>query len=154
MSTLPKLMTVSLTAITQSRKEMQPYLQHPFAEAVFEATKQLYLVKGYYHPWIGYFALRENMVVGVGGFKGQPKDNIVEIAYATVPDFEGHGVAHSVCNSLVRIAYEHSPQLGIRARTLPQTNASTHILQKAGFAKLGEVQDPDDGTVWEWEWQP
>ncbi|MDH3708927.1 MAG: GNAT family N-acetyltransferase [Cyclobacteriaceae bacterium] len=154
MNALPKPMTASLTPITQSRQEMRPYLYHPFAEAVFEATEQLYLVKGYHQPWIGYFALRDNIVVGVGGFKGQPKDNIVELAYATVPEFEGQGVAHSICKSLVKIAHEHSPRLGIRARTLPQTNASTHILQKAGFTKLGEVQDPDDGPVWEWEWQP
>lgn len=44
--------------------------------------------------------------------------------------------------------------LRIRAHTLPERNASTSVLTKAGFEKLGEVVDPDDGLLWRWERDP
>jgi len=40
----------------------------------------------------------------------------------------------------------------VRAHTLAQTNASTHILEKCGFKKTGETVDPENNlTVWRWE---
>ena len=29
--------------------------------------------------------------------------------------------------------------------------ASTRVLTKCGFSRIGEVIDPDDGLVWRWE---
>ena len=40
------------------------------------------------------------------------------------------------------------------ARQLPEANASTRVLAKSGFRKIGEVTDPEDGLVWRWEFQP
>lgn len=37
------------------------------------------------------------------------------------------------------------------AHTLPEENASTKLLTKCGFHKVGEVVGPDDGLVWRWE---
>ena len=37
------------------------------------------------------------------------------------------------------------------AHTLPEPNASTRVLQKAGMTFAGEVIDPDDGRVWRWQ---
>jgi RimJ/RimL family protein N-acetyltransferase len=42
----------------------------------------------------------------------------------------------------------------IRAHTLPEMNASCRVLEKAGFKRLGEVIDPEDGLVWRWERRP
>ena len=42
----------------------------------------------------------------------------------------------------------------IRAHTLPERNASTSVLTKAGFELLGAVVDPEDGLVWRWERDP
>jgi hypothetical protein len=42
----------------------------------------------------------------------------------------------------------------IRAHTLPQINASTRILTKCGFDRIGEMIDPEDGLVWRWERKP
>ena len=36
------------------------------------------------------------------------------------------------------------------AHTLPQRNASTRVLEKAGMQYVGEVEDPEDGRVWRW----
>jgi len=41
----------------------------------------------------------------------------------------------------------------ITARTLPEKNYSTRILEKNNFVLLGFVTDPEDGEVWEWEYK-
>ncbi len=40
---------------------------------------------------------------------------------------------------------------GRLAHTCPEPNASTRVLTKCGFRRVGEVMDPDDGLVWRWE---
>ena len=36
----------------------------------------------------------------------------------------------------------------VRAHTRPEKNASTRILEKLGFERIGEIIDPEDGPVW------
>jgi len=43
--------------------------------------------------------------------------------------------------------------LRVIAHTLPETNASTRVLEKVGMNFVGEVIDPDDGRVWRWQMQ-
>lgn len=106
-------------------------------------------------PWTYGFAVvdRESRsVVGNAGFKGPPDEHgMVEIAYGIVPDYEGRGYATEAAALLVRFASGNSEVRLIRAHTLPTTNASTRVLTKCGFDKIGEVVDPDDGLVWRWE---
>ena len=37
------------------------------------------------------------------------------------------------------------------AHTLPNTNSSTRVLEKVSMNFVGEVIDPGDGRVWQWE---
>jgi hypothetical protein len=46
------------------------------------------------------------------------------------------------------------PARTVRAHTLPERNASVRILEKLGFAHLGQIVDPEDGPVWRWERAP
>jgi RimJ/RimL family protein N-acetyltransferase len=39
----------------------------------------------------------------------------------------------------------------IMARTLPKPTASTRVLKKVGMRLVGDVTDPEDGRLWEWE---
>ena len=39
----------------------------------------------------------------------------------------------------------------VRAHTRPEANASTRVLAKCGFRRVGEVINPEDGLVWRWE---
>jgi RimJ/RimL family protein N-acetyltransferase len=144
---------MQLIPITTEEKEMQPYLKHPFTRSVFETWQKVYPVWGFHLPWVGYFAVKDQQTVGVGGFKGQPKNNTVELAYGTVPEYEDRGVATKICKLLVKAAIEHIPNVRITARTLPKESASTRILEKNNFKKQGLIDDPDDGPVWEWLWQ-
>lgn len=105
---------------------------------------------GFHPPWIQYFARLNGNWVGTVSFKGPPFSGKVEIAYATFPPMEGKGIGTRMCTEIVKLAKMENPEILITARTLPEENASTHILQKNGFHLQGPVQDPEDGTVWEW----
>lgn len=101
-------------------------------------------------PWCSYAVRRDDALVGMASFKGPPEGGKVEIAYLTFKPFEGQGIARQATNLLLAIAREHGVK-GLRAHTLPEINASTRVLERAGFECLGDVIDPDDGRVWRWE---
>ena len=111
-----------------------------------------------YDPWSHGFAVVEgdsDTVVGIAGFKGPPDlDGVVEIAYGIVPGYEGRGYATEAAAALVDFAQRDDRTRIVRAHTLPERNASTHVLTKCGFELLGEVIDPEDGLVWRWERRP
>jgi RimJ/RimL family protein N-acetyltransferase len=95
----------------------------------------------------------ENCWVGCASYKGPPDaDGMVEIAYAIAPSREGHGLATLAAAALVRHASTNAEVKIIRAHTLPEKNASGRVLEKCGFAFVGEAIEPEDGLVWRWEW--
>jgi len=106
-------------------------------------------------PWTYGFAVvhvQDQVVIGMGGYKGPPGvDGMVEIAYGIVPAYEGSGYATEVAEALVAHAFSTDGVRLVRVHTLPTANASTRVLQKCGFTRVGEVVDPEDGPVWRWE---
>lgn len=106
-------------------------------------------------PWTHGFALvhpESQSVIGTAGFKGPPNEaGMVEIAYGVVPTYQGQGLATEAAEALVRFARGFPQVRTIRAHTAPANNASTRVLAKNGFSKVGEVLDPEDGLVWRWE---
>ena len=121
-----------------------------FAHESCALSAAWYAKVGYIPPWIGYFAVTAGIAVGGGGFKEAPKDGRVEIAYFTVPEFEGRGFASRTARALVAIARQADAGLVIAAQTLPMENASTAILRKLGFRLDRAIDHPEDGEVWEW----
>ncbi len=117
------------------------------------ATADLYRRIGYVEPWVGYISVADDAPVGGGAFVGPPKDGCVEIAYYTLPDFQGRGYAGQTAAGLVTIARAHDPAVNLKAFTLMDDNPSVRILRRLGFAILGTVQDADAGEVWEWRAQ-
>jgi RimJ/RimL family protein N-acetyltransferase len=106
-------------------------------------------------PWIFGFAVihdDDRRVIGGASFKGPPdEEGVVEIAYGIVPAYQNRGYATEAASALVGFARERVDVRTIRAHTLPEPNASAHVLTKCGFQQLGEIDDPDDGPVWRWE---
>jgi ribosomal-protein-alanine N-acetyltransferase len=90
-------------------------------------------------------------VVGSAGFKGPPADGVVEIAYGLSPEYQGKGYATEAAEALTAYAFQTGKVRVVRAHTLPESNASTRVLTKCGFHRIGEVIDPEDGLVWRWE---
>lgn len=92
-----------------------------------------------------------SVLVGLGGFKGPPtSDAIVEIGYAIAPAFRRQGLATDAVRQMVRRAFEAAIVRAVDAHTLGHVNASTRVLEKAGFRKIAEANDSDHGAVWHW----
>jgi len=106
-------------------------------------------------PWTHGFTVhhRESgAAIGTGAFKGPPDaDGMVEIAYAIDPEYQNRGFATEVARALSDFAFSSRGVRVVRAHTLPTANASTRVLAKCGFTRLGEVMDPEDGLVWRFE---
>jgi len=116
-----------------------------------QGTASFYGVVGFAPPWIGYVSVADGKPVGGGAFKGAPQNGRVEIAYYTIAELEGQGYATATAAALIRMARDAMPEIVITAQTLPEPNASNHLLQKLGFVFLGALHHPEDGEVWEWE---
>jgi [ribosomal protein S5]-alanine N-acetyltransferase len=105
------------------------------------------------HTWGSLFfvALEVHTLVGFGGFKGSPSpDGVVEIGYAIAPAFRGQGLATEAVTQMVRRAFADVAVRAVDAHTLGHDNPSTRVLQKTGFRKVAEIDDPDDGPIWQW----
>ncbi len=105
-------------------------------------------------PWGGYLAVDEDttVVVGCCGFKNGPTpDGTLEVAYFSFPMFERQGYGTAMAAKLLAIAIPSPSVRRVIAHTLPEKNASTRILEKIGMRLVGEVEDPEDGRVWQWE---
>jgi RimJ/RimL family protein N-acetyltransferase len=100
-------------------------------------------------PWVhGFHVVNDaGLVVGLCGFKGPPVDGLVEIAYATEPEHQGKGYATHAARALTQFAFGYNQVRVVCAHTLPTGVASQHVLLKAGFSRIGEVVDPEDGLV-------
>jgi ribosomal-protein-alanine N-acetyltransferase len=108
-------------------------------------------------PWTCTFNIVQrcsNTVIGKCGYKGPPgRDGAVEIAYGVDAEYQGRGYASEAAQALVAQAFSTGLVRTVRAHTLLEVNASTRVLTKCGFERVGEVVDPDDGLVWRWEIQ-
>src|SRR5262249_26666444 len=89
----------------------------------FRGTARDYARAGCEEPWIGYLALADQTAVGTCGYKAKPQGGRVEIAYFTLPEFEGRGYASAMAARLVAIARERDSSVVVAAQTLPERNA-------------------------------
>lgn len=96
--------------------------------------------------------LTENprVLVGWGGFKGPPREGVVELGYAIAPAYRGRGLAGAAVEALVREAFAERDVAGIRAHTRAQPGPSVRVLERAGFVFDAEIPDPDDARAHVW----
>ena len=144
-------MTVRLVEIGLDGRPVEDLPLPDVARSVCAATAAVYRNTGFVRPWIGYLALQKGQVVGTCAFKTPPQNGRVEIAYFTFPGHEGKGVATQMARQLVRLAQANDSSIGIMAQTLPQENASTAVLRKLSFNRVGTAHDEEVGEVWEWQ---
>lgn len=142
---------MKISAITISEDKTQEIYASSDCQLLINSMNEFYQEIGFHLPWVGYFVIKDNQVVGTGGFTGPPQEGCVEIAYWTFKEFEGQGVASFTCQALVALATQTDPTLIITAKTKPENNASTKILQKNGFEFAGIVQDHEIGDAWLWK---
>jgi ribosomal-protein-alanine N-acetyltransferase len=73
---------------------------------------------------------------------------------ASRPITRAKGYASEAAFALVDFASRDNRVRTICAHTLPETNASTRVLEKCGFEKVGELVDSENNLVWRWERNP
>ena len=143
---------MELLPIYQTEAENAHLATNPDAWPGVLACVDFYGRIGYVLPWVGYIVRRDEEFVAGVGFKGQPVNNTVEIAYSTFPAYQQQGVAAKGCQMLVQLALQTDPAVRVTARTLPEESYSTKVLKKNSFKCLGLIWDAEDGDVWEWEY--
>jgi RimJ/RimL family protein N-acetyltransferase len=144
---------VNFLPIKQTAEENEEYINNPLCIETIFMSIDFYKKVGFTPPWICYYAEENGELVGNAAFKGKPVNNTVEIAYGTMEAQRQKGVGTRICKQLVELSYATDPAVRITARTLPEKNYSTRILEKNQFILLGTVMDPEDGEVYEWEYK-
>jgi RimJ/RimL family protein N-acetyltransferase len=86
-------------------------------------------------------------LVGWGGFKGPPREGTVELGYAVAPAREGRGLATAAVRAMLEEAFADPAVTAVIAHTLPEPGPSPRVLEKAGFAFAGDVNEYGRG-VW------
>jgi RimJ/RimL family protein N-acetyltransferase len=144
---------MTLLPIKQTLSENEAFASNPLCDETLGMCIEFYKKVGFNPPWIGYYIEENGELVGSAAFKGKPISNTVEIAYSTFDKHQQKGIGTKICKQLVELSLASDPSVRITARTLPEKNYSTRILEKNNFILLGFVTDPDDGEVWEWEYK-
>ena len=102
--------------------------------------------------WGSYFIVyeKDNCLVGTCGFKGKPnEERCVEIGYEINSTYQGKGFATETIKALVHFAFSQQVNI-ILAHTLSEDEPSTNVLRKCNFKYVREINDPEDGLIWEW----
>ncbi len=86
-------------------------------------------------------------LVGWGGFKGPPKDGVVEIGYEIAESRRGRGLATAAARAMLDEAFADADVTAVIAHTLAERNASNRVLEKVGFRYDGEAHE-DGEVVW------
>ena len=145
---------MELIPIKESLDENKEFISNPLCQESLTMSIDFYKKVGFVPPWIGYYAKQNGDLVGSAGFKGQPINGTIEIAYGTFEKYRKQGIGTAICKLLVDLSLKTDPTVKITARTLPEENFSTRILKKNNFKFIGTVIDPEDGEVWEWLYEP
>lgn len=87
-------------------------------------------------------------LVGWGGFKGPPRDGVIEVGYAVAPSWQGRGVATAAVREMLREAFAVPTVQTVTAHTRAEPGPSVRVLEKVGFVRDGEAPDEAVGTAW------
>ena len=141
-----------LITITEQTLDRPEVSRSPVLGELCRSTVAGYPSEGPVRPWVGYLAAVASEFVGACAFKAPADEKGVEIAFHTFLDYEGRGYATAMVRCLVAIA-RNAQATAVRAQTPPQASASTHILARLGFRRIGVARDGEDGELWQWQLQ-
>ncbi|MDX1443646.1 MAG: GNAT family protein [Gammaproteobacteria bacterium] len=101
--------------------------------------------------WTHLFIDENNRLIGLGGYAGNPNDaGVIEIGYGVAPKVRGQGYATNSVKLLVSKAFSNPAVKEIIAHTLAEEDPSTRVLEKNGFTKVEDLEDPQEGPIWRW----
>jgi [ribosomal protein S5]-alanine N-acetyltransferase len=90
--------------------------------------------------WFLWFCLRREPreLLGNMGFKGSPKNGLVEIGYSLVEEHQGNGYCTEAVRALIGWAFGHPAVQTIVGHTVPGLTPSIRVMEKCGFVFVGE----------------
>ena len=106
------------------------------------------------NPWLVRLAVRREdaTIVGQGNFHDRPDDlGMVEIGYSVLTRHRQQGYGREIAATMWGFAAQHPDVRVLRASVRPDNTASLAIVRGAGFAHVGEQDDPVDGLEWVFE---
>jgi RimJ/RimL family protein N-acetyltransferase len=97
--------------------------------------------------WCSYYFLFADgasipALIGAGGYKGKPRDGVVEIGYSIVASHQRRGLASEAVAGLVEHAFEFPHVTRVIAQTLPELQPSIGVLVKNRFCFAGDGSEP------------
>lgn len=141
---------MELRILHQNEDKTDPLFESADCQTLVQMYEDYYPKIGFNLPWVAYVVVRQNQIVGSCGFTGQANDGKVEIAYWTFKEFEKQGIASFACKELIKIAQNADQKVTVTAKTAPEHNASTKILENNKFIFTKIVQDDEIGDAWLW----
>ena len=145
---------MELRILQQNEDKSANLFESADCQNLLQMYGEYYPKTGFNIPWVAYLVIRQNQVVGSCSFTGQPNTGKVEIAYWTFKEFEGQGIASFACKEIIKISKNADPNVTIIAKTTPEHNASTRILENNNFIFTEIVQDEEIGDAWLWILKP
>ena len=122
--------------INQTFEENAAFANNPLCTESLSMCIEFYKKVGFTPPWICYYVEENGELIGNAAFKGKPINNTVEIAYGTMEKHRQQGIGARICKQLVELSLATDASVRITARTLPEKNYSTRILEKNNFVLL------------------
>lgn len=144
MDALSQFLNIELPAIIDLKYGAEPfrYTYDRIKDKPDEAQWWLYL----FIHWT------DRALAGMGGYKGPPDEQgMVEIGYQIYEPYRNQGLATEAANRLINRAFEHPNVNVVQAHTLAEENASGQVLKKCGMIFVQAIDDPDDGSIWQWQ---
>jgi|CXWL01.1.fsa_nt_gi RimJ/RimL family protein N-acetyltransferase len=91
--------------------------------------------------WLHYFVRRANgdqpaLLIGGGGFKGPPREGVVEIGYSVLAEHRRLGYAAEATLGMAARAFLVPTIERVLAHTLPELTPSIGVLEKCGFRRV------------------
>ena len=159
----PRKVTFSLLQLSKTELEAIAASQVPVGlegrveqdsmPPAFVANRALELAAaGHPAPWATTFLIVDDddtRIVGGCGFKTAPKLGQVEVGYGVAPAAQRRGAATEALQLLVRRAFE-AGATEVLAEVAPTNQASTRVVLKAGFERVGSRVDNENEFVVQW----
>ena len=98
---------------------------------------------------VAWLMVVDNEAVGMISFTKIDEKGLPEIGYGVAPTRQGRGHATAAVKALLPVAREAGFG-GLNAETGVDNPASQGALERNGFARVGERDDPEDGRVVQW----
>ena len=97
-------------------------------------------------PFLQYWFVRvgddgARTLIGVGGFKGEPRDGVAELGYGVLPAHQRVGYATEATLAMTSFAFGQPQVATVIAHTLPHLAPSIGVLDKCGFRFAGQAEE-------------